>query len=1134
MASQAPLFNQSQSSPTTNLSVVTTIADQILNGTLASNIVDVQVSLNGEPFRADPTLVSFDQGIFTLPNTSVFPEGLGLDFGTNTVRIRAVDVTGSISPISTATITLLRDGEVDLISEPPTGIRIRRRRDKVEVVFAEQDIEHVKGYNVYASSEAGGGTVGYYRLNRDLINTIAFSEERTQVVQESDTTSSGSRVTLLDNLYGQIAITTDQKDFVGNTLEALGTQTVDASLAGPKIKVSVTVESVETTNYLQFTHDREATAIEGTVNNEFFFSVPTDEPLFYVITTVVSDPATNTEVESAHSDELVGLPLTIDTQITEIPRRTRFDVSESYIDSILRIDNEISVIPGSVVRDIFIDPFSTEAERLYFVSDYISRSQSFLTLLQVDASTSYKEALAASLGINSITDVQPIIDDSFEKLAGNVQVTRQGSESSRGEVTFFTPSAPQQDLTIEAGTTVSTDEGISFTVTSTTTLPLDALSSYFNVQRQRYEITATIQADVAGSASNVATNQIKSVIGGVGNLQVVNLEATQFGTDEESNADLAERAILALSSVDAGTDTGYLSTALKQIEVFRAKVVSAGQEYMARDYDTLRQKHVGGKVDLWIQGENLVTVTDKFALRFDVERDVRFFLDSNPSDLIFIADDARLTPGAPITTLLGLTPQEQSNGLGFRNSTTGNVFDLSGATILDYNRIQLDNTIPQPAVSASDVVSGDFKFQQSDQFVFTRQPVSQVNSVASLLTGQALAEGTDYALYQTQDPLLEGKSTLAQDYLQVSTKGISSSLGVVQINDERHVLIGQTPDELHNLGASSLTVRVFSLDRLTEYAGPSSPTPDFFLVEGNSTSPVELVRNPGGQISNGLEVSVDYEHDENFTVDYVVNEVLQRVQEAVNTQRHITADVLVKEAIANPIDLELTLVLMQGAVKAVVDSLVRTRVSQYMNSRGVGEPVHQSDIVRIIEGTSGVDYVVVPFARLSHADRNLLVRESLSDSFVYLDQNPLTKFYVLQDALNYATVTGGGFDSSHQGIFQDGLLLPMAKSYSDLKVTTGAAFISGAQGLILAGYSDDVTLTGLGFNTQKERDEQRLALTANRVFLSLPLNDSPENHSYQATYQVSQDTSVRSTIELTEVSYAELGDLTITFRTSGN
>jgi uncharacterized phage protein gp47/JayE len=1119
----APLFILTQGNPSPTIDYVSTLRNQVLRGTLDPATVDVQVNLNGTGFTSDPNLVEFDQNTFVIPNRNVYPEGLRLPFGVNSISVRTIGPTGAASPVSTATLRILRPSEVNLTAPAPTGIRVRRKRNSVELLWSDTDVPNVRGYNVYASSEPSGGLSGYVKINRDLISVPAFQEEELIPVA-ADVTSYTSN-------FGQLRVLLIEEDFNQDPIQTVKDGVLDTALAGPDVRVTTSVESVRTRTFYHFIHDRDGTEAEGFINNEVFADIPTDDPLYYVMTTVVLDPSSGQEVESAYSAELVGSPLIIDTQLRDLPRRTRFDVSEDYIAKILNYDNEISVIPGSVVKDIFIDPFSTEAERLYFIADFIRRSQSFSTLMVVDELQSYKQALASALGFTSLNDVQEILDDSFDKLAANANVTRQGAQVAVGEVVFFTSSEPVTDLVVEEGTLVLPETGgPTFRVTARVTLPYAQRQSFYNLQRRRWEITASVRATSPGEAGNLPAGKLTRSVGGSSGMLVTNLSATRFGRDEESNQDLAERAILAFSSVDVGTAHGYLSTAIGEVGVFRADIVDAGHPLMMRDYDDIRKKHLKGKVDIWIQGTDEISVQDTFALQFGVERNVRFILDSIPADYIFIVDDPRITPENPIVQLLGELPSEQAQGFGFRNITTGDTYDLTGYTLLSHNRIQLNTGIPQPQVRPNDLLAGDFRFRRTNQYVFSRQPSLQVDSVRSLNTGDVLEAGVNFQLYRLEDPLLEGFSTQAQDYLQVMEANNIPSGQTFVVNDERRVLVGEIPEPLTNLGVTPFTVRVFSLDRLTEYEGPDGINPDFFIEPGTDTTPLHIIRNPQGAIGNGQEVSVDYEHDENFQVSYVINNTLLEVQRKVDKQRHITADVLVKNAIPNPLDIEMTVVLSPGANRSKVDLDVRTNVSQLLNSSGVGKAVHQSDVVHAVEKTPGVHYVVVPFARMTHSEGNFIVREVINNASVILEQGPNNKVCVLQEALRYSTIDGGGDGFSHKGVFQDTQPLTFVNSYAALRTTVNSAYVVGNDGLIIQGYTDDATLTNQGFTTTATRVARRRALTANHVFVSLPQNDSTQNHTYAVSYRVGKDQGSNSTIELSAVAYAELGNLTITYR----
>ena len=140
--------------------------------------------------------------------------------------------------------------------------------------------------------------------------------------------------------------------------------------------------------------------------------------------------------------------------------------------------------------------------------------------------------------------------------------------------------------------------------------------SYFNFDTKRYEITVDIVAQTTGSDGNRPAGQITNVSGAPG-FQVINNDATVFGSDLESNADLTTRCLLGYS-VDSGTAGGYASTSAEQIGVIKSKIVKSGDPLMMRDYDPVRHKHIGGKVDIWTQGLKERQITEKFAFTFEI------------------------------------------------------------------------------------------------------------------------------------------------------------------------------------------------------------------------------------------------------------------------------------------------------------------------------------------------------------------------------------------------------------------------------------------------------------------------------------------------------------------------------------
>lgn len=1127
MASTPEFYTIGDNTTSPNFDLVSSVFQHVLRGTVSENAVDMQVSINGAPFKSDPDLIAFSSGTFTVPDPNVLPQGIVLSYGTNSIRVRAVMATGEVTSPAEARIEIISTEDAHYV-RPPTGLRVRRRRDEVEIIWAASDMPDILGYHIYAATEGGGGSQGYVRINKNLIADIAFHEERVRHVSEDSTfyTSSG----------GQIRVLLIEEDFNDNPIGSIGEFVIDTSLnTGSEMKAGLKLEEVLTSQFHHFIHNRAASEDEGVINNEFFAALSDDEPLYYVITAISYDPETNQHVESAYSSELVGIPLVISTNLREIPTRDQTDIARDYISSIIRnSDNKVSVIPGSVVRDIFIDPFSSETERLHFIANFIRRSQSFVTLLEIDnggngddsipvSQSPYKQALKAALGFSSDTDVQALIDDSFDKLASNYQKVRGGAQRALGTATFYTTTEPTNDVVIETGTLLSAEGGISFQTTSRVVLPLNSRDSFYNVQMRRWEIRANIRALEAGEGGNVAAGAITTVLGGPPNVRVTNLEATRFGRDRESNARLAERAMLALSGVDSGTASGYLATVLEHDEVRKAKVIKAGDSYMLRDYDEVRHKHIGGKVDIWVQGEEEKRVTDTFALRYRLEENVSFVLASAPSDLIFRAEAPFIDENNPIVEVLGATTLQKAQGFGFRKTTTGEEFDLTGYEILNHNTIRLDTSLPQPSVSPTDFFQGDIRLRDTSDYIFTTQPVLSVDTVQDLETGTPLEEGEDYDLFRLEDPLLKGLSTGAKDFLRIYIDDVAADM-TSYINDERHVLVGTTRERLNSLGINAISVRVFSLDRSIAYNGPNTPNPDFLVEEGD---PLSIYRVEGGAIANGEEVSVDYEHNRNFSVTYNVNNTLQVVQESVDAKRHVTADVLVKGAASNKVDLDMTIILQPGVQRAETDSKIRSSLTYLLNSKSIGEPVYQSDIIHAVEDVKGVDYVVVPLAKMALADGSPIIKERLSSDATVIDSASGIRVYALTQKLAFPTIDNGGIATKHKGVFRDTQEMRLVSDYNRLFDLPFSAMIVGSGGRSIQGYSDNTTLIAQGFRGD-DIEKRRLELSSNRVFLSYPSSSSPGTSTLDVSYYVHGDIGSKSIIP-SPVTFLELGNVTITY-----
>lgn len=1119
----------------------------VIEGLVDVNTADIQVSVNGAPFVSDSTLVKFDLPNFTIPNPDNYPDGLVLEPGQNVILIRTIDIIGGVSGASSVTINKLRQVDVPQI-DIPSGVRVRRRKDAIDILaaipktifglFNAPTPNNFRGFNFYASVTPGG-TSGYFKINSTVVTTTSSVYEEDALTFATDSTIWQSQT------FDQVRIKVTEEDTYGNVLSTRLDKAYPTAEYTNNLRFSSKLEDVTLTNFITFRHFREGGP--GIINEDQFAGVVSSDPLYYVVTAVYFDPSTGDELESPYSQEVLGAPLVIDTAIRDLPGRTQFQVVTDFILAIQRVNAEITLIPGSTTRDVSIDPFSSEAERLYFLLDFVHRAQSFLTLLQIDdanndgisdlvEASAYKTALQAALGFTSTAAVQSLVDSAFDKLAGNVNKTRLPGRPAVGQAVFYTTTKPTFDLTVPSGTIVTSDAdsatgtpSVRFRVGGTYVLPAASATAYYNFNTKRYELVVDIVAEEIGAAGNRSAGQIKSAQG-VSGLLVTNTEATVFGSDRESNADLAARALLGFVSVDTGTEGGYASTAAEQIGVIKAKVVKSGDELMMRDYDPVRHKHIGGKVDIWVQGLRERQVTEKFAFTFEVARDIQCQI-IDLATLTLRVQDSRVTPSTPITEIL----DNLSQGLGVRNVTQGLDYILTGVTILDYQTFKLDPSIVgQPITAIDDVITADYRFRVVNQFQFTFQPVRRVVSVVGEVSG-TLDSTLGYDLFKTADPLLEGESTISNDYLAINQVDGIPSGNVITVNAEEHVLIGFIEEPLLSIGVNTKTIRVFSQDRSIEYDGPEAAVPDYEIIEGTPTTPVRIVRTSSSNIPNGATVSVDYDHDENFTVTYVINDLLQQLQRTINSRRHVTADVVVKQAIQNSVEIETTVQLLAGATRDKVDPDIRSNVSLELNRRLIGQGVAQSDLINAVDSTSGVDFQVIPLARMAYADGSRKLRETLSSAYQSLPSLEIggNQVFILTTALQFPTTDGGGLETEHKGVFQDDEAFTLASTLASVASSSRQAFIIGSGGAVITGYTDTATLLADGFLTTESQQTELLRRTANHVVLSLSGSDvppdTPTNHAYAVSYVIRGDSASKD-ITSSGVEFVDLGNFTITFR----
>ena len=1113
----------------------TTVQNRFFTGTLPEDAVEVQVSINESDYSSDPAYCLWGDGVWTVPNSLFEPSGLSLLTGSNIVKVRYIAPSGGVSSEATITARLISDSDNGVVAVAPTNISVEQENTLVRVRAETSSTTSFQGMNFYASVDAGGGVSGYIRININLVTTGTSEEETTEFGSldvDADVPVDGNDVPLADPLF--FRMTGAQENESGTVLSSDFNELITVPETTRKIRVATSLLSVRDVTLYEFDHARGAgpSSLPATVRVGAFSALSPEAPLYYVVTAVYYDEVGNVEYESVYSEEVVGRPMGVTSALGSFPVVSRKTIGEQFAVSVYRSNPQVQIQAGSLLRDTVIDPFSSESERLRFLLDFYQRARTPSLLLQIDdpngsgtsiavSKSPYKQGLQAAFFLTSSESVQTLIDSAFEAYASNFGKRRWSGVASRGEVRFYTTRRPTGTIVIPLGTIVS-GGGIQFVTTKAVSIEFSKLGTYYDPVSGTYSVTTTVRASTTGKAGNIGLGQVTSVVSSLaGSMSVINTAKMKGGRDQESNLDLVVRVENALASVDSGTARGYLQTAADVAGVIKANVVSAGNALMMRDLDTSGE-HKGGKVDVWVQGENTATVTDSFAFSFEIGRDVQFEVVGNTSDLIFRALDTNLSADNPIVEML----DDSVAGFEFQNATTGEVFDLTGVVISSYNTIQLSSDVTQPSVNVTDVVLGSYRRRVGDTFVLPRQPVSAITSVVGTVSGTL--ETTSTTLVHPTAPLGSGRSTLAGDYLKITAYTDANGNAVpsgdtIHVTGESHVLIGAYAEAVDNLGANYLSLRVWDSTGLVEYKGPNDPSgdPDYTVTLGTQTSALTVTRTDTGAIPTGATVLIDYEHDENFTVTYEVNLIVSLTQEALDAKKHATADVVAKEAIPAPIDVEATVVLKRGSVKSTVETALLTNFANFYANLRMGDPVHQSDLIRIIEGTTGVSYVVVPFTKLVRSEGSSVTQDAISSdtaaesTFVQVLSTNKASVYLLVNGLSAATTDGGGADGEFKGVFQDDLeleLLDASSSLSALGSVSGRAYILGSDGRSIMGVSDDATLIAEGYVTSAAIQARREELTANHVLVSLAVGDSPTAHLYVATYVVGVDSGAKEII----------------------
>lgn len=595
-----------------------------------------------------------------------------------------------------------------------------------------------------------------------------------------------------------------------------------------------------------------------------FFTNLINQTFYALVSTVIQDPNTQVIYESQQNGPVtcgfVNLRLVSPTDFLALQRKE--DIAGRLISFMTSIYPDLDLTPRSEARDIMIDPVALELANAS-VREWFSRcATSISAIAQVDDANGdgisdpfnqspFKQQIARAYGLNAL-DTQNLIDKQFDILGEQAGLQRLGAVASVGEVTFYSFTLPTTSTTFALGLTLATvpdaqTPSLNFQTRGSATITPQTAGAFFNPEQGWWGVTVPVECLSTGANSNVGAGTIRTIAsGGPQGWNVINLASAEFGSDNESNADFADRIADALvAGFDSGTRFGYKKAAQETPGVVNSLVVAAGDLEMVRDWDPIRQKHVFGCVDIYVEGtdtseqdENVFFTYSNSGV-FNTPTSYLSLTLQSSTQLLFNINNFNQVAFNPYSAVQLIVQRPGSNPfyLGVQTAQFDNV---NGNIILNPNelvyqivgdsisqvRVPLliagNPATNQTAVAALAATLGSYSFA-----LFTReasplthipvlQPILEVNSVTGAGSTGVLPPG-NVELIHTANFYLDGLSQDADDTVQVASTASAPAIKNVAASTTAPVEIDiamDVPISLNGVPQNVLSVRSLDLSQL--------------------------------------------------------------------------------------------------------------------------------------------------------------------------------------------------------------------------------------------------------------------------------------------------------------------------------
>lgn len=583
-------------------------------------------------------------------------------------------------------------------------------------------------------------------------------------------------------------------------------------------------------------------------------------------------------------------------------------LSEIAVSLIVHIHDalpEVDTKEGTFIRDVFINPVSTEVADIYKELKLLELAQSITTAQGSD----------------------------LDKLAGNFFIKRKDATYATGKIRFYIGvSAPESDIFVPRGAIIgspgdSNTEPMDYITNESIDIVAGDISTFQRDQiNGQYYVDVDAMALEPGAQYNAYPNTI-TLPGDVVDTEIVSVtNPLPFtnGSDEETDLSLMMRVSMAITGVNIGTKDGYRSFLMKQSGVDDAIIVGAGDPLMERD------KGEGGMVDIYVRIESaeehsfIHTVTNEY-------------VNAGYPNLQFPENQR---PVLMVEKIIGRTP-DASQPTGYVEKTYINAtnYKIENGTSKYYRDIKWD-----------------FNLSQTDGLDTDELLKSQaINILSAKLKDEKnkLLDNIKYDIdWQLIDPYLDTDIMFQNDdfyrgkyngkiYLIASKDDISNPFvggrNFISRDGEIYERIYVEPD--------------FEIDRdLTHNA--------------KSVFAKDSIKWIPNILNDNLPKA-----GESLFISYSWNSGIASLQQSLDEKRILTADVLLKQSTGVPIEIKINVVPEVGYNASTIRSAIVNNVSSYINDiKKLGGSIDRSDLVYIARGTEGVEAVDLNNVHLSKLD----------------------------------------------------------------------------------------------------------------------------------------------------------------------